>query len=113
MRARIALGRLVAALATAVLATAGGRPRAKPSQALGNECGGVPEARRRRRRRLALAAIAEAFKRYGMIVADNGSNWCFQGATDRRWSDDNLNQLKEIPGTAFEVVRSQAEPHVR
>lgn len=111
MRARIALGRLVAALATAVLATAGGRPRAKPCQALGKECGVFPKPGRRRRR-CALAAIAEAFKRYGMIVADNGSNWCFQGATDRRWSDDNLNQLKGIPGTAFEVVRSQAEPHV-
>jgi hypothetical protein len=53
--------------------------------------------------------IAEAFKRYGLIVADNGSNWYFQGATDRRWSDDSLNQLKQIPGSAFEVVRSQAE----
>ncbi len=53
--------------------------------------------------------IAEAFKRYGLIVADNGSNWYFQGATDRRWNDDSLNQLKEIPGSAFEVVRSQAE----
>ena len=52
--------------------------------------------------------IVEAFKRYGLIVADNGSNWYFQGATDRRWDDDSLNQLKEIPGSAFEVVRSQA-----
>jgi hypothetical protein len=57
-------------------------------------------------------AIAEAMKRYGLIVADNGSNWYFQGATDRRWNDDNLNQLKAIPGSAFEVVRSQADTHV-
>ncbi len=28
------------------------------------------------------------------------------------WDDDDLNQLKEIPGSAFEVVRSQAEVHV-
>lgn len=55
--------------------------------------------------------IAEAMKRYGLIVADNGSNWFFQGATDRRWNDENLNQLKGIPGSAFEVVRSQAEVH--
>ena len=55
--------------------------------------------------------IAEAFKRYGMIVADNGSDWYFQGSSDPRWDDDNLNQLKEIPGSAFEVVRSQAQPH--
>lgn len=48
--------------------------------------------------------IAEALKRYGFLVADNGSNWFFQGATDPRWDDDDLNQLKSIPGTAFEVV---------
>ncbi len=55
--------------------------------------------------------IAEAFKRYGMIVADNGSDWFFQGSSDPRWDDDDLNQLKEIPGSAFEVVRSEAEVH--
>lgn len=48
--------------------------------------------------------IAEAMKRYGVIVADNGSNWFFQGATDARWDDDDLGQLKAIPGTAFDVV---------
>ena len=56
--------------------------------------------------------IAEAMKRYGMIVADNGSDWYFSGSSDPRWNDDELNQLKEIPGSAFEVVRSQAEPHL-
>ena len=56
--------------------------------------------------------IAEAFKRYGMIVADNGSNWFFSGSSDRRWDDENLNQLKRIPGSAFQVVRSGARPHV-
>jgi hypothetical protein len=55
--------------------------------------------------------IAEALKRYGLIVADNGSNWFFGGSSDRRWNDDNLNQLKRIPGSAFEVVRSQADVH--
>jgi hypothetical protein len=54
--------------------------------------------------------IAEAMKRYGLIVADNGSNWFFSGATNRGWDDDSLNQLKEIPGSAFEVVRSEATP---
>jgi len=48
--------------------------------------------------------IAVAMQRYGLIVADNGSNWFFQGSTDPRWDDDDLNQLKRIPGTAFEVV---------
>ena len=56
--------------------------------------------------------IATALKRYGMIVADNGSNWFFGGSSDRRWDDENLNQLKRIPGSAFQVVRSAARPHV-
>ncbi len=56
--------------------------------------------------------IAEAMKRYGFFNADNGSNWYFQGSSDARWDDNNLNQLKEIPGSAFEVVRSQADAHV-
>ncbi len=48
--------------------------------------------------------IAVAMQRYGLIVADNGSNWFFQGAPSSGWNDDDLNQLKAIPGTAFEVV---------
>ena len=56
--------------------------------------------------------IATAFKRYGMIVADNGSNWFFGGSSDQRWDDENLNQLKRIPGSAFEVVKSAARAHV-
>jgi hypothetical protein len=48
--------------------------------------------------------IATAMQRYGLIVADNGSNWFFQGAPDPGWNDNDLNQLKQIPGTAFEVV---------
>jgi hypothetical protein len=57
-------------------------------------------------------AIAVAMKRYGLIVADNGSNWFFSGSSDRRWDDENLNQLKLIPGDAFEVVRSAAAVHL-
>jgi hypothetical protein len=56
-------------------------------------------------------AIAEALKRYGLIVADNGSNWFISGTSDRRWPDENLNQLKSIPGSAFEVVQSAAAIH--
>lgn len=48
--------------------------------------------------------IAVAMKTYGLIVADNGSNWYISGSTDRRWNDDDLNQLKEIPGSAFQVL---------
>jgi hypothetical protein len=49
-------------------------------------------------------AILEALRTYGMIVADNGTSWFISGATDSRWDDDDLNQLKEVPGDAFEVV---------
>ena len=59
----------------------------------------------------AAKTIARALKRYGMIVADNGSNWFFSGSRDRRWNDGNLSQLKQIPGRAFEVVRSRAHAH--
>jgi 3-oxoacyl-(acyl-carrier-protein) synthase len=60
----------------------------------------------------AARVIALALKRYGLITADNGSNWFFSGTSDHRWDDDNLNQLKSIPGSAFEVVRSAAPVHV-
>jgi hypothetical protein len=56
-------------------------------------------------------AIAVAMKHYGLIVADNGSNWYISGTSDRRWDDENLDQLKAIPGRAFEVVKSAAHIH--
>ncbi|MEZ5077538.1 MAG: hypothetical protein R2725_08860 [Solirubrobacterales bacterium] len=56
----------------------------------------------------AAKVIARAMKRYGLIVADNGSNWYVGGSSDRRWDDEDLDQLKRIPGRAFEVVRSAA-----
>ena len=43
-------------------------------------------------------------KRYGLILADNGSPWFFSGTSDVRWSDDELNQLKRLRGRNFEVV---------
>ncbi len=52
--------------------------------------------------------ILEALKKYGMIVADNGSDWFITGATDTRWDDTDLNQLKNVPGSAFEVVDTGA-----
>jgi hypothetical protein len=56
--------------------------------------------------------VAEALKQYGLIVADNGSNWYFSGSSDRRWNDESLDQLKRIPGSAFQVVKSVAAPHL-
>ncbi|HMO10521.1 MAG TPA: DUF4214 domain-containing protein [Actinotalea sp.] len=49
--------------------------------------------------------ILQAMKTYGMIVADNGSDWYVSGTADARWDDNQLNTLKNVPGSAFEVVR--------
>jgi hypothetical protein len=53
----------------------------------------------------AMQVILRALKKYGMILADNGSNWYVSGAPDSRWSDDELNTLKSIKGSDFEVVK--------
>jgi hypothetical protein len=50
--------------------------------------------------------LLTAMKRYGLIVADNGSSWYLTGAPDPRWNDEDLEQIKRVPGSAFEVVRS-------
>ncbi|HWH93720.1 MAG TPA: hypothetical protein VNT03_07660 [Baekduia sp.] len=50
--------------------------------------------------------ILTALKRYGLIVADNGSSWFVTGAPDRRWDDENLHTLGQVPGSAFEAVQS-------
>ena len=38
--------------------------------------------------------ILEALKKYGMIVADNGSNWYISGVPDERWDNDDLRELR-------------------
>jgi hypothetical protein len=48
--------------------------------------------------------VLGALKRYGMVVADNGSDWFVSGAPDPRWSNEQLRALKRVPGDAFEVV---------
>lgn len=48
--------------------------------------------------------VLQALTRYGMILADNGSNWFITGASDARWNDSDLDQLKRVPGSAFEAV---------
>ena len=50
-------------------------------------------------------AVLETLKRYGMILADNGSNWYVTGAPDPRWSNDDLHNLGRVHGSDFEVVR--------
>jgi hypothetical protein len=50
-------------------------------------------------------AILQAMKTYGMIVADNGSNWYVSGAADSRWNDSALDsELEQVQGSNFEVV---------
>ena len=50
--------------------------------------------------------ILRALKRYGLIVADNGSSWYITGAPNPGWNEADLDQLKQVPGSAFEAVRS-------
>jgi hypothetical protein len=53
----------------------------------------------------AMQVILRALKKYGMILADNGSNWYVSGAPDPRWDDDELRALKSLKGSDFEVVK--------
>jgi hypothetical protein len=53
----------------------------------------------------AIQVILRAMKKYGLILADNGSNWYISGAPDPRWNDNELNQIKTIKGSNFEVVK--------
>jgi hypothetical protein len=48
--------------------------------------------------------ILVALKRYGMILADNGSPWYISGASDTRFLDDDLRQLRRVTGRNLEVV---------
>ncbi len=49
--------------------------------------------------------ILSAFKRYGIIVADNGSNWYISGAPDSRWDDSMLvDEFRRVHGSDFEAV---------
>jgi hypothetical protein len=48
--------------------------------------------------------VIDTMKTYGLILADNGSNWFFQGTADTRWTTPEVDQLKQIPASAFEAV---------
>jgi hypothetical protein len=49
--------------------------------------------------------ILSAMKKYGLIVADNGSSMYISGAPDPRWDNDDLHNLSQVPASAFEVVQ--------
>jgi len=48
--------------------------------------------------------ILRALKKYGLILADNGSPWYISGVPDEQWDNDILHELHDIDGSAFEAV---------
>ena len=57
--------------------------------------------------------VLQALKRYGMILADNGSPWFVSGAPNPGWNNDALHSLHDVPGSAFEVVDTSSLPRPR
>lgn len=51
-----------------------------------------------------IQVILQAFKTYGIILADNGSAWYISGVPDARWDNDMLHEMDDITGADFEVV---------
>jgi hypothetical protein len=49
--------------------------------------------------------ILKALKKYGMILADNGSDWFISGSPSPQWDNEILGQLKKVKGKEFEVVK--------
>ena len=54
--------------------------------------------------------VLRALKEYGMLVADNGSDWFISGAPARGWDNDDLRSLGGVKGGDFEVVDESALP---
>jgi hypothetical protein len=52
--------------------------------------------------------ILRALKRYGMILADNGSSWYISGAPDPNWNNDVLHELAQVAGSNFEAVNASS-----
>ena len=51
-----------------------------------------------------IQVILRAFKKYGLMVADIGSDWFISGTQDNRWDNNILQALSNVPGSAFEAV---------
>src|SRR6266404_2912171 len=51
-----------------------------------------------------MQVILRALKKYGMILADNGSSWYLSGAPDDHWDNDRLRDLKRVHGSDFEAI---------
>jgi hypothetical protein len=52
--------------------------------------------------------VLRALKEYGMVIADNGSDWFVSGAPHPKWDNDDLHALHRVPGSAFEVVDTRS-----
>ena len=52
-----------------------------------------------------IQVILTAMKKYGLIMADNGSAMYISGAPDDRWDNNDLHNLGQVPASAFEVVK--------
>jgi hypothetical protein len=112
-RDEVEAGRIDHALRFTVSRTQRGYIHPATHQAGSTYDGGVPPmgARFRFKRSFDLSGfdgdalvILRCLATYGMFVADNGSDWFISGATDAGWDDHDLEQLKSVPGSAFEVV---------
>lgn len=51
-----------------------------------------------------MQVLLKAMKEYGIVLADNGSNWYISGAPDERWDNDMLHLLDVLTGNDFEAV---------
>lgn len=51
-----------------------------------------------------MQVILRALKKYGMILADNGSSWYMSGVPDERWDNDMIHELGQVKGSDFEAV---------
>ena len=54
--------------------------------------------------------VLRALKRYGMILADNGSPWFISGAPSRGWDNEDLREPRRVRGADFEVVDTSSLP---
>ncbi len=52
--------------------------------------------------------VLAAMKKYGLVLADNGSPWYFQGTSEPGWPSGLLDELKRIPASAFEAVQTSS-----
>ncbi len=55
--------------------------------------------------------VAQTLKRYGLILADNGSPWYISGAPDRHWDNGALHLLDQLTGRDFQVLNTSSLPH--